>query len=89
MNFNLFGGLELEIGRTDTVSIVFVLRNPVKKSLLVHEDPALTPRQRVELRKKQRADKEAERIKLEAAQNYNEGRKRFKEHKKKQVNKLK
>lgn len=62
-----------------------VYRSPVKKRSLIKEERLLTPRQRVDLRKRQRADQEAERIKQAAAQNYNEGRKRFKEHRKKQV----
>ena len=57
----------------------------MKKSSLIKEERVLTPRQRVDLRKRQRADEEAERIKQAAAKNYNEGRKRFKEHRKKQV----
>ena len=56
----------------------------MKKSLLQAER-LLTPKQRVDLRKKERADKEAERIKQAVVQNYNEARKRYKEHRKKQV----
>ena len=57
----------------------------MKKKSLIKEERVLTPRQRVDLRKRQRADQEAERIKQAVAHNYNEGRKRFKEHRKKQV----
>ena len=45
----------------------------------------MTPKQRVDMRKRQRADQEAERIKRAVADNYSEGRKRFREHRKKQV----
>ena len=45
----------------------------------------MTPRQRADMRKRQRADQEAERLKQAVVQNYNEGRKRFNEHRKRQV----
>ena len=60
-------------------------RSPVKKKTLIQDERVLTPKQRVDLRKKQRADQEAEKIKQAAAKNYNEARKRFREHRKKQV----
>ena len=60
-------------------------RSPVKKKSLISEERVLTPRQRLDLRKRQRAEAEAERIKKAVAQNFNEGRMRFKEHRKKQV----
>lgn len=48
-------------------------RSPVKKKNLVQNDRALTPKQRMEQRKKQKADQEAEHRKRIAARNYSEG----------------
>jgi hypothetical protein len=60
-------------------------RSPVKKKSLISEDRVLTPRQRMDLRKRQRAEEEAAKIKKAVERNFNEGRKRFNEHRKKQV----
>ena len=54
----------------------------MKKKNLVQNERALTPKQRMELRKKQRADQEAEDRKRIAAQNFSEGQRRFREQKK-------
>ena len=48
-------------------------RSPVKKRNLVQNDRALTPKQRMELRKKEKADQEAEHRKKIAARNFSEG----------------
>ena len=57
-------------------------RSPVKKKNLVQQERALTPKQRMEMRKKQKADQEAEDRKRLAARNFSEGQKRFREQKK-------
>ena len=66
---------------------VGVARSPVKKSSLLTEqnEEVLTPKEKMAQRKKLRADMEAEKLKQEISQNYKERRKRFNEHKKKQV----
>lgn len=66
------------------------LRSPVKLKSLVQEDTssALTPRQKMELRKKQKADQEAEKRKSLAAKNLSERQERAKARKKQQVNDL-
>lgn len=54
----------------------------MKKKNLVQNEAALTPKQRMDLRKKQKADQEAEDRRRIAARNFSEGQKRFNEHKK-------
>ena len=61
------------------------LRTPVKMRQLKTDDSDLTPRQRMEQRKKQRADEEAEKRRRWAAQNFSERQQRMKERKKQQV----
>ncbi len=48
----------------------------------MQNDRAMTPKQRMEMRKKQKADQEAEDRRRLAARNFNEGQKRFREQKK-------
>ena len=48
----------------------------------MQNERALTPKQRMEMRKKQKADQEAEDRKRLAARNFSEGQKRFREQKK-------
>ena len=60
---------------------MFIYRSPVKKKNLVQNERALTPKQRMEMRKKQKADQEAEDRKRLAARNYSEGQRRFREQK--------
>lgn len=67
------------------IFMVSLCRSPVKKKSLIKEERVLTPKQRADIRKRQRADQEAEKIKRAVVQNYNEGRRRFKEHRKRQV----
>ena len=57
----------------------------MKLKSLVQEDN-LTPRQKMELRKKQSADQEAEKRKILAAKNFSERQERAKERKKQLVN---
>ena len=59
-----------------------IYRSPVKKKNLVQNERALTPKQRMEMRKKQKADQEAEDRKRLAARNFSEGQRRFREQKK-------
>lgn len=61
--------------------VVQLCRSPVKKKNLVQNERALTPKQRMEMRKKQKADQEAEDRKRLAARNYSEGQRRFREQK--------
>ncbi len=58
----------------------------MKKKMLVQDEVkrVLTPREKMAMRKQQRADMEAEKLKQEISQNYAEQRKILKEHKKKQ-----
>ncbi len=56
---------------------------PVKLKQLIPDDPKLTPRQRMEQRKKQRADEEAEKRKKAAVQNLSERQQREQRAKKK------
>ena len=75
---------------SDHALVLFVCllssRTPVKKKMLVQDEVkrVLTPREKMAMRKKQRADMEAEKLKQEISQNYVEQRKILKEHKKKQ-----
>jgi len=49
------------------------------------EGRAMTPRQQMALRKQQKADKEAEERRRIAAKNFSEGKRRFREHRKRQA----
>ena len=63
-------------------NIMYNYRSPVKKKNLVQNERALTPKQRMEMRKQQKADQEAEDRKRLTARNFSEGQRRFREQKK-------